>query len=144
MTAEPASNLRVRRKRPGMRISTRLGLTAVLVILLVGADALATPIRPDIRKLVEQRQQESMPQFIPARAGWDGPEMPPQARRNPSLETMGGAGMARAERAELISAATPDPRTVLGILALIILLRLLRRQDKDKEETRGSEERLAA
>jgi hypothetical protein len=127
-----------------MRISTRLGLTAVLAMLLFGADALATPIRPDIRKLVEQRQQESTSQFIPARAGWDGPEMPPQARRNPALEAMSGAGLARAERVELISAATPDPRTVLGILALIVLLRLLRKQDKDKEEKRGSEERLAA
>jgi Flp pilus assembly protein TadB len=116
------------------RVLIVLALTAWMYAFLASIDAEATPIRPDIRKLVEQPQQDSTARSMPARAGWDGPEMPTarQAGANPSLEAVAGVALARAERAELINAATPDPRAILGIIALIFLLRLLRKQEQKR------------
>ncbi|MGI9101089.1 MAG: hypothetical protein ACR2IF_01475 [Terriglobales bacterium] len=113
------------------RILLGLALAVGLFVYLGAVDADAAPIRPDIRKIVEQPQQDSTAEFIPARAGWDGSEMP---RREPALNATleaAGAGLTRADRAALLVAATPDPRAVLGILGLIFLLRLLRKQEPE-------------
>jgi len=117
-----------------MRILMAQAVMAVTLLGLTVVVAQATPIRPDIRKIVEQPQQDSAAQFVPARAGWDGPEMASaqSAAVNASLEAMSGSGLARAHRAELIAAATPDPRAILAIAAVIFLLRLLRKQDEKR------------
>ncbi len=91
----------------------------------------ATPIRPDVRKIVGQPQQDSIVGFMAARAGWNGPEMPASAARD-SSDALGGAAAARADRAELISAATPDIRAVLGIVGIIFLLRMLKAREQKK------------
>jgi hypothetical protein len=111
-----------------------MALLAIGFLLVAVVQAQATPIRPDIRKMVDEPQQDSTAQFVPARAGWDGPEMASSRAPavNESLEAMNGRGLARARRAELISAATPDPRAILGIAALIFLLRLLKKQDEKR------------
>jgi hypothetical protein len=117
-----------------MRILVTLALITIALLVLTAVKAQATPIRPDIRKIVDQPQQDGSAQFIPARAGWDGPEMASgrSPAVNPSLEAMAGSGLARARRAELITAATPDPRAILAIAALIFLLRLLKKQDEKR------------
>jgi hypothetical protein len=117
-----------------MRILVTLALVTIVLLVLTAVKAQATPIRPDIRKIVDQPQQDASAQFIPARAGWDGPEMASgrSPAVNPSLEAMAGSGLARARRAELITAATPDPRAILAIAALIFLLRLLKKQDEKR------------
>jgi hypothetical protein len=117
-----------------MRILVTLALITIALLVLTAVKAQATPIRPDIRKIVDQPQQDSTAQFMPARAGWDGPEMASgrSPAVNPSLEAMAGSGLARARRAELITAATPDPRAILAIAALIFLLRLLKKQDEKR------------
>ena len=103
-------------------------------LILAVVPAQATPIRPDIRKIVYEPQQDSTSQWVPARAGWDGPEM--ARSQTPALSAsfaaMSGREQERARLAELISVATPDPRAVLGIAALIFLLRLLRKQDEKR------------
>ena len=105
-------------------------LTAGLFIFLSAIDADATPIRPNIRKLVTENQTPP-PQMGPARAGWDGPEMPRhEARINPALDP---AVTLRANKAALITAAVPDPRAVLAIVIIIFLMRMLRNiQEKQK------------
>jgi hypothetical protein len=75
--------------------------------------------------------------------------MPQRAAVSATLEGMTGPRLARAERAELLTAATPDPRAVLGVLAVILLLRLLRRQDEKEKAAAAArqvveEERMAA
>ncbi len=114
------------------RILVTLAAACGFVLLLGAMNAYATPIRPDIRKIVAQPQQDTA-QATPARAGWDGPEMP-----SAPITMSAAAGVARAERAELISAATPDPRVVLGIAALIFLLRLLKNQDEKRARATGA------
>ncbi len=107
--------------------------TAGLFILLSGIDADATPIRPNIRKLVTENQTAPSERSgaSPARAGWDGPEMRPAAiHTNPALDP---AVTLRSNKAALITAAVPDPRAVLAVVVVIFLMRSLRKiQEKQK------------
>ncbi len=116
------------------RIGIALALTTGLCLFLAVIDAQATPIRPDIKKLVSQPQQDSAADFMPARAGWDGPEM---ARSdpavNPTLEVYDSGASSRAWREALLTAATPDPGAVLGSVILIFLLRILRSRDQQRQ-----------
>jgi len=89
----------------------------------------ATPIRPDIRKLVSE-PGENATQFAPARAGWNGPEVPTTHANsmNPAVERLSPAATARAAKASLVAAALPDWRILLAILAVIGMLRYFRRK----------------
>lgn len=120
-------------KRLLKRILFTFALTAGLFLFLAAVNAEAAPIRPDIRKLVSEPQQDSTAELGPARAGWDGPEMSRDAQQvNPTLAIYDGAVAARAARITLLRAAIPDPRALLGIMAVILLLRLLRKRDQDR------------
>jgi hypothetical protein len=131
-----ASNQNVTGKGLLKRIFFTLALTAGLFVLLASLDAEATPIRPDIRKLVEEPPQDTTAHFMPARAGWDGPEMASvEDGVNPAWEAITGPD--RANRATLIALATPDPRAVLGIIAVIFLLRILRERDERSNAARA-------
>jgi len=84
----------------------------------------ATPIKPDLEKILNQQRPKH---FTPARAGWYGPEMPRGSESlNPTLESYGPASTARSVRAALTAAAIPDPKAVLAIAVLILLMRALR------------------
>jgi hypothetical protein len=113
------------------RIGLTLLLTAGLFIFLGAIEADATPIRPNIRKLVTENQTPP-PQAVPARAGWDGPEIPRrEARLNPDLDP---AVTLRSNKAALITAAVPDPRAVLALIVVIFLMRMLRKiQEKQRQ-----------
>jgi hypothetical protein len=108
------------------RILLTLPLACGFLLFLGAIDGYATPIHPDIRRIVSQPQQGATAQSMPARAGWDGPEM--RAGPRPGAGSTASAALARAERAELVDAATPDPRAILSIAVVIFLLRLLRRE----------------
>lgn len=89
--------------------------------------AVSMPIRPDVRELLKQPPSRQIPAPA-ARAGWSGPEMEPAT----AVEGLAGMNPAQAERVareSLRQAATPDWPTALGVLALILLLRALRRRD---------------
>ncbi len=120
-------------KRLANRIAITLALGAGLCLFLTAVDAQATPIHPDIKKLVSQPPQDSGADLGPARAGWNGPEM---ARKedvdNASLDGYDSAAAARAWKTALLAAATPDPGAVLGIVTAIFLLRLLRRREQER------------
>ena len=103
------------------------GLAAFASMFLLVADGNSTPLRPDIRKLVAQPSETV--QFAPARAGWDGPETGRNSVSiaDPAADAFSLESAQRATRAALLTAALPDPRAVLAIIAAILMLRLLRR-----------------
>jgi hypothetical protein len=111
-----------------------LGLALSLGILLSFAPrAQAVPIKPDLQKILNRQQNLH---FVPARAGWYGPEMrpAPQAALNPVLEAYGPAATARSVRAALMAAAIPDPKALLAIGVLIVLMRILRQTQEQRRE----------
>lgn len=118
------------------RILLTLALACGFLLFLAAIDANATPIRPDIRRIVTESQPDASAQSMPARAGWDGPEMISGPRLGAGATA--SAALARAARAELVDAATPDPRAILGIAAVIFLLRLLRREKHVVNVSSGS------
>jgi hypothetical protein len=100
---------------------------ALFLGLLCTATAVAVPVKPDLQKML--KQQDHRPRYFePARAGWNGPEMkrPEDASPNPVLEAYGPKATTRAIRAALIAAAIPDPKAVIAIAVIIMLMRLLR------------------
>ena len=117
-------------KRLLWRIGWALALSAGLLVLLSSLQTEATPIRPDIKKLVQQPERARMP-YTPARAGWNGPEQAPApaSAGNPSLNR---AASIHAMQAALLAAAVPDPRAILAIVAAIFLLRMLKSYDRRK------------
>ncbi len=109
------------------RILLTLAVTAGFLLSLTGSAA-ATPIRPDLQKILAQQQEAAM-QFVPARAGWQGPEMTtPTPETNPGIAVLQESSAAKAARASLIAAAIPDPRVVALIGLTILLLRRLRKK----------------
>jgi hypothetical protein len=106
----------------------------LFLIALFALNSFAIPVKPNLEKILKQQEQRARP-YEPARAGWDGPEMvPPQeASPNPVYEAYGPASTARAIRASLRAAATPDPVAIVGIGMLILLLRLARQQRAQRQ-----------
>jgi hypothetical protein len=101
-------------------------LAVVCFLLLAANDAVGMPVEPDIKQLVEEAQQPP-PLFIPSRVGWNGSEMLVEtggleATTSPIL----AAERERRFRSTLWSIAVPEPRAILGITAIIFLLRKLR------------------
>jgi hypothetical protein len=106
---------------------TRIKALLVAFTLCAAATALAVPVKPDLQKIL--KQQEHRPRYFePARAGWNGSEMkrPEDASPNPVLEAYGPKATTRAIRASLMAAAVPDPKAVVAIAAVILLMRVLR------------------
>jgi hypothetical protein len=117
------------------RTSHQMGLFAVLALLIAGTCVLpasGTPIKPDLRKLLQQRKQEQM-EFGPARAGWDADAAQSEPATNLELETVGPAATARAARASLVAAAVPDWRAAILVFAVILLLRSSHHKDARKK-----------
>ena len=114
------------------RIAITVLVTAGAFVFLGAIEAAATPIRPDIRKLVTDNQTPP-PQAGPARAGWNGPEMPVRdPALNPALDP---AVTLRSNKAALITAAVPDIRAVLAVVVVIFLMRLLRNIQQKQKQT---------
>jgi hypothetical protein len=111
-----------------VNVSLRLCFPASMLILVLAAAAAATPIQPDLEKLLSKPHSEQE-WFEPARAGWDGPETESSgfSRSAFALRSFGPAETARAARASFLAAAVPDPRIWACVCMLILLLRRLKR-----------------
>jgi len=98
-------------------------LAAAGLFTFLGATSHASPIRPDIKKLLAQpAQQQQMPPYVPARAGWKGPEISTaRTAPNPTYESLRPAATDRELRATMLATMMPDYR-ILALLALVILL----------------------
>lgn len=95
-----------------------------LLLLALAVPAAATPKRPDLKKLLALPQTKSSP-YVPARAGWDGPEQNP--RSVVYLQQLTALDSAQANRATLFNILIPDWRVVLLLLAAILMLRSVKR-----------------
>jgi len=102
--------------------------TGSMLVLVLAAAAAATPIQPDIEKLLSKPHPEQQ-WFEPARAGWEGPEAEAAGplRTSLVLEEFGPAETARLARASFLAAAVPDPRLWACLCALILILRKRKR-----------------
>jgi hypothetical protein len=107
-----------------VKVFPRHWFPASLLILALAAAAAATPIQPDLEKLLSKPHSEQQ-WFEAARAGWDGPETEVSglSRSNSILEKFGPAETARVARASFLAVAVPDLRIWACLGALILLLR---------------------
>jgi hypothetical protein len=93
-----------------------------LLALVATVPAFATPKRLDLKKLLAQPQQRRQ-EFVPARAGWDGPEQ--VVRPNAYMQHMEAS--TRDLGSEWMALLIPDWRIALLLGAAIIGLRQFRR-----------------
>jgi hypothetical protein len=93
-------------------------------MLMAASRAEATPLGLDLEKIVQQ-SQKPVQRFAPSRAGWDGPMMTNQKQAtSPAFSQMlDEAALAQAMRAQIEAIAIPDPRVLIGLATLIMLLR---------------------
>ena len=105
-------------------------LAGMIVFLLLSAvESPATPIRPDVQKLIKQSEQANRP-FIPARVGWSDPAT--VTVKNPVLESLQGDKLHQQMREELATIATPDPWIALALAMVIFLMRKLRAMEAER------------
>ncbi len=102
-----------------------MALGMMIFLVLSTVDSQATPIKPDMQKLLKQAQQSQKP-FIPARAGWNEPVAAASTAPNPVLESMSEQHMRQEFRETLATVATPDPWILLALGMVIVLMRRLR------------------
>ena len=100
-----------------------------LLALAATLPAFATPKRLDLKKLLAQPQQKRQ-EFMPARAGWDGPEQ--VVRPNSYVQRM--EANTRDMGAEWMSLLVPDWRIALLLGAAIIGIRQFRRTTPEPQE----------
>lgn len=106
-------------------------LGALLFIVLSSIDSQATPIKPDVQKMLQQSQRSRQP-FIPARAGWSDSAVS-SAAVNPALQSIAQDHLRREFQETLAAIATPDPWLVVALAAVIILMRKLRSMEAERK-----------
>jgi hypothetical protein len=87
--------------------------------------ATATPIQPDIKKLLSTPRPTQ--HFAPARVGWNGPEAATASVDAVPVARFGVVPQ-RDLRQSLLQLAIPDWRIFLSLSVLILLLRMLRQR----------------
>jgi hypothetical protein len=102
-------------------------LTLCSVFILGPVSSHATPIKVDLRKLLDQAEKTQPFHYVPARAGWNGPEKPPVSIANPALPRQDAE-----VRRWLVRLSVPDPFMVLAFTVAIFGLRMLRRLREDR------------
>jgi hypothetical protein len=94
-------------------------LSGILVLSSVPSGA--TPIKVDLKKLIDQAENARPYEYMPARVGWNGPEKP----------AFTPLAVTRREDAEarqwLMRLAIPDPRMLTAFAVAIFGLRIIRR-----------------
>jgi hypothetical protein len=116
-----------------------LALFALWAAIFWVRPASATPIKPDLKKLLQEGERQRM-EFGPARAGWDADaHRLSQPETNVELEMLGPEATARGARASLIAAATPDWRAVILLFVVILLLRNLHHRSAIEKAAKATE-----
>ena len=106
--------------------------------LMFANQAWAFPMKPDVKALIREAKQPPQ-HFVPARAGWNGPEESAAASSlNPTYEALRREPTPAERRAQLVAAMTPDWRVCAGILIFIGLLRTFK-----LKQTKGRKARPA-
>jgi hypothetical protein len=104
-------------------------ITVAVLVIGIAAPAFATPKRLDLKKLLAQPQQKRQ-EFVPARAGWDGPEQVVKPNAYAQHFESGSLDL----RAEWMALLRPDWRVALVLVGLIFGLRQLRRTTAKPQE----------
>ncbi|MBV9072772.1 MAG: hypothetical protein JOZ10_03990 [Acidobacteria bacterium] len=104
-----------------------------LMTLAVLAPSLcALPIQPTPKQLLEELRRPKR-DFIPARVGWDEGRQPVHDF-NVTFELYGPQATARAVRASVLAALTPDPVAMAALLFCAFALRWMRMRHQDAGE----------
>jgi hypothetical protein len=96
--------------------------TLCTILILAPLSSHATPIKVDLKLLLDQAEKSQSFHYVPARAGWNGPEKPPV--------TITTAVLPRQDdevRRWLVRLSVPDPFMIMAFTVAIFGLRLLRR-----------------
>ena len=103
-----------------------LGFPAVLFLVfgVILGSASATPIHPTPRQILRDARPAGEG-FMPARAGWNGPESKKVSSINPLLRRVQPAAQARANRESLAAILLPSPPLWAFLISLIVALRML-------------------
>lgn len=96
-------------------------LTLSGILLFGSVPSHATPIKVDLKRLLDQAENARPYEYMPARAGWNGPEKAPAAV-SASVRPVDAEA-----RQWLVRLAIPDPRMLLAFAAAIVGLRVIRR-----------------
>jgi hypothetical protein len=111
-----------------MKAPPRRWFPPLILMLVLTAAAAATPIQPDLQKLLS-KPHSAQESFEPARAGWEGPEteFPALVRTSFALDRFGPAEAHRVARESFLAAAVPDLRVWACLGVVIVLLRKRKR-----------------
>jgi hypothetical protein len=94
--------------------------------------AWAFPMKPDIKLLLDQAKQPRQ-HYVPARAGWNGPEeKASDAAPNATYDQLRREATPAELKQQLIAAAIPDWRIVLALMVMILGLRTMMRPRGEK------------
>jgi hypothetical protein len=96
-------------------------LTLSGILLFGSVPSSATPIKVDLKRLLDQAENARPYEYMPARAGWNGPEKAPS--QAPPLDRVADTET----RQWLVRLAIPDPRMLIAFAAAIFGLRIIRR-----------------
>jgi hypothetical protein len=111
---------------PRKLLALAVFVTAVAIAPWLGA----TPIEPTAKQLIQELQRPPAT-FVPARVGWDtAQERVPNF--NLTFEQYGPQATARAVRASLRAALTPDPLAMAALLFCAFALRWMRMRAKQQ------------
>ena len=82
------------------------------------------PMKPDMRVLLQEAQRPQQ-KFVPARAGWNGPEEKSDtATPNPTYDAMRAERTPTELQQQFLAAAIPDWRVLMAICGLIAMMRV--------------------
>jgi hypothetical protein len=96
-------------------------------IFTFAGSALATPVQLNIEQMLKKAEQQRQMPYIPARAGWNGPEeRQSTAAANPEYQKLLDESSPAAARAALRKSAWPHWSVAVTIAMVIFTLRLLR------------------
>ena len=99
-----------------------ISLLTLSGILLCGSvPSNATPIKVDLKRLLDQAENTRPYEYMPARAGWNGPE-----KATPAVAQKVRPADLQA-RQWLVRLAIPDPRMLVAFAVAIFGLRIIRR-----------------
>lgn len=110
-----------------MHVRRAPGLALLLLILLLSSLGSALPMKPDLGKILQDEINRPA-SYPPARVAWNGPEGAARPPFNPVYESMRYPLSAEAMQEKLLAVAAPRPGMVLSFLALVLLVRMMRRE----------------
>jgi hypothetical protein len=98
----------------------------LFVVLFFCGSAFALPMKPDIRVLLQEAHKPQQ-RFVPARAGWNGPEERSSVTEpNLTYETLRAERTPAEMRRQFFATALPDWRILAAICGLIAAMRMLK------------------